>query len=235
MKDMVINMKRIEVNGISIDLQRKKIKNMYLKIQPPDGQVLITAPLRMSEEEIKRFVLSKIDWIISHQEKIKKKVDHREISYLDGEQIFLWGKAYILSVVLATGRPHLYWGSDIVKLYVKKDCTKEQRKQIIDAWYREALAVKIPILIAKWEPIMGVKSSGFSIRDMKTRWGTCNISSKKICLNLQLAKKPPKCLEYVVVHELTHLLEKSHNQVFKGYMDRFLPEWRSIKRELNER
>jgi predicted metal-dependent hydrolase len=227
-------MKIIEINGLEVELQRKKIKNMYLRVLPPNGRILITAPLRMSEGEIKSFALSKMDWILTQYHKVRQREENHEIAYESGDRILLWGQEYILSVIEAVGRPHLYLENSTLKLYIRRESTKEQRKQVIDAWYRELLAAKIPPIMAKWESIIGVTSSGFSIRDMKTRWGTCNIRTKKICFNLRLVKKMPKCLEYVVVHELVHLLEKSHNHVFKGYMDHFLPEWRRIRKELNE-
>lgn len=227
-------MKIIELNGLEVELQRKKIKNMYLRVLPPNGRILITAPLRMSEGEIKCFVLSKMDWILTQYHKVRQREENREIVYESGDRILLWGQEYNLSVIEAVGRSHLYLENSTLKLYIRKESTKEQRRQVIEAWYRELLEVKIPPIMAKWENIIGVTSSGFSIRDMKTRWGTCNIRTRKICFNLQLVKKMPKCLEYVVVHELVHLLEKSHNHVFKGYMDHFLPEWRRIRKELNE-
>ena len=221
------------INHIVIELEKKRIKNMYLKVLPPDARVVITAPVRMSDEEINRFVLTKTDWIRQQQEKLRKRQIQPELDYTMGDEIYIWGKKYILHVNEKSGKSLLQIEEEKIFLFVKPGSTREQKKRILDHWYKEELTREIPGLIAKWESIIGVKSSDFRIRDMKTRWGTCNIRSKVICLSLQLAKKTPRCLEYVVVHELVHLLEASHNRVFKGYLDQFLPEWRNIKKEMN--
>ena len=225
--------KNIIIGSIPIELERKKIKNMYLRVLPPKGQVRITAPLRMSEDEIKKFVLSKLDWIRTQQQVVANRHMEEEINYLNGDVITFWGKEYRLEIQEKNGRSRVDVVEGLIKLTVKPEATLEQRKKVIDALYKEALVHEIPELMAKWEAIIGVKSTGFSIRDMKTRWGTCNVRTKKICLSLQLARKHPKCLEYVVVHELVHLLERSHNHVFKAYLDHFLPQWRQIKQEMN--
>jgi predicted metal-dependent hydrolase len=225
--------KNMIIASIPIELERKKIKNMYLRVLPPKGQVRITAPMRMSEEEIRKFVLSKLSWIDTQQQIVIKRHFGEEINYQNGDIVSFWGKPYWLELQEKNGRPKLEVMEAGLKLTVKPESTKEHRKKMIDALYKSALSQEIPLLIEKWENIIEVKSTGFSIRDMKTRWGTCNVRTKKICLSLQLAKKHPKCLEYVVVHELVHLLERSHNHVFKGYLDLFLPEWRQIKQEMN--
>lgn len=226
-------MKYIKINDLQIELEKKKIKNMYLKILPPDGRIHVTAPLRMSENEIIQFIQTKLEWIQIQQEKLKHRHTHQEMNYLSGEEIYVWGLRYLISVNELKGRPSIKLQGDTLCLSIKEDTTVIQRKRIIDGWYREALTQVLPSLILKWENRIGVKASGFTIRDMKTRWGTCNIRTKNICFSLQLARKHPKCLEYVVVHELIHLLESSHNYIFKGYMDHYLPEWKALKKELN--
>ncbi|HWT73855.1 MAG TPA: SprT family zinc-dependent metalloprotease [Mobilitalea sp.] len=226
-------MKYIIINNLSIELERKKIKNMYLKILPPEGRIHITAPLRMSEDEIRKFVITKLDWIRKQQDKLAQRHSHQEMNYLTCEEIYVWGEKYCLSVVVNTGRPGIQLEGNQLRLFVKEDSTQLQRKHMVDTWYKEALVRAVPLYIEKWEGIIGVKSNSFSIRDMKTRWGTCNIRTKNICLSLQLAKKPPRCLDYVVLHELVHLLESSHNHVFKGYLDHYMPEWRNIRKEMN--
>lgn len=226
-------MKQIRINDIQIELEKKRIKNMYLRILPPEGRVYISAPMKMSEEEISRFVISKMEWILHQKAKLERRPFQPELQFITGEQLYIWGSTYHLLLREATSRNRIDIIGDEIILYTKSDSTREQREKLLNIWYRKALEAEIPFLLARWEKTIGVSSSGFHIRDMKTRWGTCNIRTKQICLNLQLARKPMKCLEYVVVHELVHLLEQSHNKVFKAYMDRFLPEWRSIKRELN--
>ena len=227
-------MKYLDINGISIELEKKRIKNMYLRILPPDGRVHVSAPLRMSDAEIKRFVLSKLDWIMIQQIKVQNRNTNQEHSYITGEKLDVWGSKMTLIVREDSTRNTVKLSEDSVILETKKGSSVIQREKLVKEWYRNSLIQEIPSLLLKWEERIGVKSTGFNIRDMKTRWGTCNIRTKNICLNLQLAKKPPICLEYVVVHELVHLLERSHNAVFKAYMDKFLPQWRMIKKRLNQ-
>jgi Predicted metal-dependent hydrolase len=226
-------MKQLIMNGIEIELERKRIKNMYLRILPPDGRIHISAPSRMKEDEIKGFVLSKLDWIEKQQQKMRLSITVNTLEYVTGEEIMLWGKKRCLKVSEGYSDNRITLDGDILVLSVKGDSMPEKRRKIMNDWYRKQLQQEIPSLLLKWEKIIGVRASGFTIRDMKTRWGTCNLRSKSICLNLQLAKKAPRCLEYVVVHELVHLLERSHNYIFKSYMDHFLPDWRMIKKELN--
>lgn len=229
-------MKQILINGLLIDLEKKRIKNLYLRILPPEGKIRISAPIRMSDAQIKQFVLSKKDWILLQQEKVQLSNVHRKIDFLTGDQIMLWGKHYPLVVKEITQRSMVHFDGDIVELSVKKDVnhnSPQHRESILNEWYRKELKDKLPAMIQKWESVIGVVSSDFTIRDMKTRWGTCNVRTKRICFNLQLVKKSPRCVEYVVVHELVHLLERSHNHVFKTYMDHYLPDWRMIKKDLN--
>ncbi len=226
-------MKQIVIDRIPITLERKRIKNMYLRILPPDGRVSVSAPMRMREEEIERFIRLKLTWIRLQQEKLMNRNTHQEQDYVTGEEIYLWGKAYRLVLKETDGKGKVEVSGEEILLYVKKQSTREQRKKLLHTWYKKALEQEIPALLAGWEERIGVKANAFHIRDMKTRWGTCHIQKKEICLNLQLVKKSPSCLEYVLVHELVHLLEHSHNHVFKSYMSQFLPNWRSIRNELN--
>lgn len=226
-------MKHIIINHIPIELERKKIKNMYLKVLPPDGRIHITAPMRMSEDEIRSFVIAKQEWVLGQQAKIRQRHSGQIKDCLSGEAISLWGQSFTLEVITKAGRGRITLQEDKLLMEVPADSLADQRKKLLNHWYKEQLLQRIPYLILKWEKIIGVKSEGFTICDMKTRWGTCNIRSKKICLSLQLAKKKPDCLEYVIVHELVHLLEPSHNGTFKAYLDRFYPDWRSIKKEMN--
>ena len=226
-------MKIIMINNIPIELERKRIKNMYLRILPPDGRIHISAPMKMSEDEIRRFILSKEEWIRKHQLQIEKRHSNDNLEYITGEQLSIWGEPYRLVLKEGSSRNSVKVVGEEVILSCKAGSDTKQREHMMKQWYRKALEQEIPFLLARWEKNIGVKSYSWNIRDMKTRWGTCNIRTKNICLNLQLAKKPPSCLEYVVVHELVHLLERSHNHRFKAYMDLFLPNWRMIKRELN--
>lgn len=227
------NMKQIIIDGISIELEKKKIKNMYLRILPPDGRAHISAPLRMKEEEIRAFVLSRMDWVREQQTRMRQRHTQTNIQYKSGERVLVWGKAYTLNLKENSSNNQIELNENIVLSVKGSNRSADELKKLLDHWYRVQLEKEALPLIERWERIIGVKTDGLRIRDMKTRWGTCNIRSKIICLNLQLAKKPLHCLEYVVVHELVHLLEGSHNKIFKGYMDHFLPQWRQTKKELN--
>lgn len=223
--------KKIIVSNIEIDINRKNIKNMYLRVSGHDGRVSISAPLRMKNEEIIKFVTNKIKWIEKQKRKFENSNIQYKYDYVDGEIHYLWGKPYVLRIVTGSKcRTDII--DDSLILTIKNDCTAEQREKLLTEWYRRQLKDKLPVLFDKWEKIIGVHAESVSIRNMKSRWGSCNTRDKRISINLQLAKRPIMCLEYVVVHELVHLLEASHNHIFKGYMDKYLPEWRGIKRTL---
>lgn len=229
-------MKEIIISGLTVEIEKKKIKNVYLRILPPEGRIHISAPLRMSEAEIKKFVLSKVDWIIEQQSKVVARSEKNQISYDNGDLIPIWGNRVPLIVHEDSTRSKVTYDGENIHIFIKKGSadSRAYREAMLNEWYRMELKDELPRVIEKCEKVIGVKSSDFTIRDMKTRWGTCNVRTGRICFNLQLAKKPYRCLVYVVIHELVHLLERSHNHVFKRYMDQFLPEWRMIKKELND-
>ncbi len=226
-------MQQIIIGGLTVELEKKRIKNMYLRILPPEGRVHISAPQRMSESDIRKFVLSKLNWIESQQSRLRQQNARKAVNYETGEEIPVWGRKLILTVQESERRAFIQVSQERLLLTVKEGSTPKQREKVLNDWYRRLLMEELPGLLQQWEEIIGVRSGGFGIRNMKTRWGTCNIRSRKLCFNLQLAGKPRSCLEYVVVHELVHLLEKSHNAVFKSYMDKYLPDWRTVKKLLN--
>lgn len=228
-------MERIIVNDIEIELTKKNIKNIYISVYPPDGRVKISAPIWMDVDSIRLFAVSKISWIRKQQKKFICQERWPEREYVSGESHYFLGQRYLLNVIYTNKRKQ---GVEIrnkkyIDLYVRENTPKYLRERVMTEWYRKKLKELIPPLIAKWEPIMGVKVKEFGIKMMKTRWGTCNPSGKRIWINLELAKKSPLCLEYIVVHEMVHLLERSHNERFVAYMDEFMPNWRGVKAELN--
>lgn len=228
-------MKIIKIRDLEIEVEKKKIKNMYLKILPPNGRIHISAPISMNNDRIQSFVLDKLEWIREKQRKQQTKNNsyiNQDIQYKNGDIIYYNGYRYTLSLTESTKTGICINQSELI-MHVIKNSTLEQRRKVLYTWYKEVLNDNITSMLIKWEAVIGVKSDGFTIRNMRTRWGTCNIRSKKLTFSLQLATKALRCVEYVVVHELVHLLEGSHNHVFKAYMDRFLPDWRSIKKELN--
>ena len=233
--DMADKVEKITINGIEIELTRKNIKNLYLKVHPPHGRVKVSAPKSMNEDSIRAFVVSKLSWIKKHQERLKKQKRIAEKEYVSGESHYFLGQPYLLNVVYTSKRLQgvEIRGNKYLDLFVRKNTPKNLRERVMMEWYRSQLKKLIPPLIEKWEPIMGVEVKEFGVKRMKTRWGTCNPAAKRIWINLELAKKNPICLEYIVVHEMVHLLEGSHNARFKAYMDKFMPSWRAVKAELN--
>lgn len=228
-------MEKIIINNIEIELTKKNIKNLHLSVHPPDGRVKISAPQYMDTDTIRLFAISKLSWIRKQQKKFINQERQPEREYVSGESHYFLGQRYLLNVIYTNKRKQ---GVEIrnkkyIDLYVRENTPKYLRERAMTEWYRRELKKLIPPIIAKWEPIIGVGVNEFGVKKMKTRWGSCNPKAKRIWLNLELVKKSPTCIEYVVVHEMTHLLERKHNERFIAYMDKFLPNWRAIKEELN--
>jgi predicted metal-dependent hydrolase len=228
-----MNTKQVEVGGISVDVVFKKIKNVHLSVHPPTGRVRISAPKWMNVDTIRVFAVSKIDWIKRQQKKLREQERETHREYLDRESHYFWGKRYLLKVNEENHPPSVELRHNQMILTVRPKSTMEKREAVVTAWYREQVTHAVIPLVAKWEPILGVKVNALLIRRMKTRWGSCTPRRRSIRLNTELGKKPPECLEYVVVHELIHLLEPSHNARFVSLMDKFMPQWRHIRDELN--
>jgi len=225
-------MKSLTLNGLTIAVERKRIKNMYIRVYPPDGGVKITAPLQATDAAICRFAESRAAWVEKQREKIARLPAETKLACETGETCFLWGGRYSLEVASGPRNEAFTDGNRIV-LRVREGGAADQRAAAMERFYREELAHGIPPVLEKCERIVGVRAREWRIRDMKTRWGTCNARDGHIWLNLRLAQKPPECLEYVIVHELVHLLERGHNAVFRAYMDRFYPNWREVRKTLN--
>ena len=223
----------IVVDDLSIEVVRKKIKNLHLRISPPHGTVKISAPLRMGSETIRLFALSKLDWIRKHQTRIRSRQWPAPLRYTTGESHDYLGKRYLLHVIEHRGRPGVVLDNDTLELRVRENSNRKKRQEIFDKWYRQQLWELLPNFFPKYEKIMNVRVEEWGVKKMKTKWGTCNIRARRIWLNLELAKKPLHCIESVVVHEMVHLLERKHNARFKRLMDGFLPGWRQSKEELN--
>lgn len=226
-------MEKLVVSNIEVEVQKKSIKNLHLYVLPPQGSVRVSAPQNMNEDAIRMFVISKISWIKKQQEKFRNQPRQSEREYVSGESVFFGGKRYRLEVIYSNICNNVQIRGDKLIFQVREASTAEQRANVLNEWYRENIKKEVPGILKKWQRIIGVTVLEWGIKNMKTRWGTCNVGDKRIWLNLQLAKKHPQCLEYIIVHELVHLLEKSHNKNFVAYMDKFLPDWRTIKDELN--
>ncbi|MFZ4621873.1 MAG: M48 family metallopeptidase [Bacteroidota bacterium] len=223
----------INVGELSIEVLRKNIKNLHLGVYPPSGRVRIAAPLRMSLETIRLYAIAKLGWIRKHQAKFRNQ--HREAprEYISGESHFFLGKRYLLKVVEEEAPAKVIHKHDTLELYIRPKTNKAKRAAILDEWYRIRLKELIPTMIAEHEPRMKVQVKQWGVKKMRTKWGTCNIRAQRIWLNLELAKKPLRCIEHVVVHEMVHLLERKHNERFLKLMDSYLPQWRQYKEELN--
>ncbi|WP_026073729.1 M48 family metallopeptidase [Acetivibrio cellulolyticus] len=227
-------MEQIKFGDIVIEVEQKDIKNIHLSVYPPSGAVRIAAPLKLDMDTIRVYALSKLTWIRKQQEKFRNQVREAPREYLNRESHFFRGKRYLLKVVETDAPPRIELKHKTMVLCVRAETPMEKRQIIIDEWYRAQLKELIPQLIEKWEKVIKVKVNDFGIRRMKTKWGTCNIDVGRIWINLELAKKPPQCLEYIVVHEMVHLLERKHNNIFIAHMDKFLPKWKFYKDELNQ-
>lgn len=224
---------RITVAGIEIEVIKKKIKNLHLSVLPPEGHVRITAPLTANDEAIRLFAVTKIGWVKRQIEKFIGQPRQTEREYVSGESHYVWGRRYKLEIRHTKTANDVQIKANKLILTVRETSTQQQRENVMTEWYRAQLKSKIPELFEKWEARIGVKANEVGVKNMRTKWGTCNTKDKRVWINLQLAKKPVECLEYVVVHELVHLLEKNHTPVFVEYMDKYLPDWRVTKEELN--
>ena len=230
---MSIKTQKISLGKMSVDVVQKDIKNIHLSVHPPTGRVRISAPLRMDLDTIRVFAISKISWIKKQQNKLHSQQRETARDYITRESHFYLGKRYLLEVIEENAPANVILKHDTIQLHIRPDTPTEKRQTILEKWYRRKLKELVPEMIAKWEKKMRVKVAEFGIKKMKTKWGTCNIKAKRIWLNLELAKKPRHCLEYILIHEMVHLLERRHNERFLAYMDKFMPQWRAYKEELN--
>ena len=227
-------MHQIKVGELNIDVVRKNIKNLHLAVYPPDGRVRIATPLNINDEAVRLFAISKLSWIKKHQANFNAQERQSKREFVSGESHYFQGKRYLLNVIYHQGNSCVkVRNNTYIDLYVKEGSSEIQRKNAIASWYRKQLKQDIPQLIAKWEQIMNVQVDDWGVKQMKTKWGTCNTQAKRIWLNLELAKKAKHCLEYIVVHEMVHLLERNHGERFVALMNKFMPNWRFYKDELN--
>ena len=228
-------MKQLQLGKINVDVLQKDIKNIHLSVYPPTGRVRISAPTRMDLDTIRVFAISKLSWIKKQQDKLRIQEREAPREYLNRESHYFNGKRYLLKVIEQAAVPRVELKHSIIELHVRPQTNKEKMKFILDEWYRSQLKASMPALIEKWEKKMKIRVNEFGIKKMKTKWGTCNREAKRLWLNLELAKKPGECLEYIVVHEMVHLLERNHNDRFISLMDKFMPKWKFFKDELNRR
>ncbi len=227
-------MHKIKVSGLVVDVVRKNIKNLHLAVYPPVGRVRVAAPLRVSDEAVRLAVITRWAWIKRQQAKFSKQERQSEREYVTGESHYFQGQRYRLNVIYHDGPSRVSIRNHRnIDLVVREGSDTVQRERVLLTWYRQQLKLLIPPLISQWDATIGVKVSDWGVKHMKTKWGTCNVPAHRVWLNLELAKKPVQCLEYVLVHEMIHLLERHHNDRFATLMDGFLPSWRLYRDELN--
>ena len=225
---------QIEVSGIPVEVVRKDIKNLHLGVYPPSGRVRVAVPLHISDETVRLAVITRLSWIRRRQAvfRLQERQSLREM--VTGESHYYLGQRYRINVIEADGPGRVKLRNrTTMDVFVRPGTSAQQREKVLQRWYRERLKTLIPPLLEKWQAVIGVEVSDWGVKRMKTKWGSCNMDARRVWLNLELVKKPAICLEYVLVHEMVHLLERYHNDRFREYMDQFIPQWPLYRDELN--
>lgn len=231
---MSIEQHQLQVHDLVVDVVRKNIRNLHLGVYPPAGRVRVAAPLRVNDEAVRLFVISRLSWINRQQAKFESQERQSAREYVSGESHYYQGNRYLLNVEYHKGAPGvIIRNHKKIDLIVRTGSDTAERERVLMNWYRRRLKEEIIPMIAKWEAIIGVEVAEWGVKQMKTKWGTCNIEARRIWLNLELIKKPVHCLEYIIIHEMVHLLERHHNDRFTAYLNHFMPLWRHYREELN--
>ena len=224
----------LEVRGLSIEVVRKDIKHFYIGVHPPNGQIRVSAPMRLDDEAVRMAIISRLAWIRRTQADFANQQRQSQREFVSGESHYFAGRRYRLKVTEKDCPPRVkLLNNTRIGLTVRPGTDRDKRETVLYEWYREHLRAQVPPLLTKWETKMGVSVNEVRIKRMKTLWGSCNIEARRIWLNLELAKKPSSCLAYILVHEMVHLLERHHNDRFRELMDNFIPQWRIYRDELN--
>ncbi len=228
MKDIV------QLGSLIIEVTRKDIKNVHLSVHPPDGRVTLSAPLNTRLEVARAYAISKLAWIRLQQEKLARQPRESAREFVKRESHYLWGRRYLLNIIHSEGKQHVTVDHKRINLVVRPGASQEKRNEVFYEWQKKLLHAYVLEIVAKWEPVLGVKAKGCFIQKMKTKWGSCNHKSGNIRLNTELVKKPKDLVEYVIVHELAHLIVPAHNEKFIAILDKFYPNWREARMELND-
>jgi predicted metal-dependent hydrolase len=222
----------LQVGSLRIEVTYKPVKNLRLTVYPPDGRVKVSAPRDMTADFIRHFAASRMTWIEKQQDRYRRLAALREKE--DAENIqSVWGVPYRLTVIEKRGNPAVTAENGVLTLCVRPDTDRNRRQALLDAWRLKVLKETAPGLIEKWEGIIGVKTAALYVRKMKSHWGSCNCARRTVRLNSELVKRSPECLEYVIVHELIHLIEPAHNRNFYRLLNRYMPSWKAIRTRLN--
>lgn len=224
---------QITVSNLAVNVVRKAIKNLHLGVYPPDGRVRVAAPLAVSDDAVRLAVIGKLGWIKRQRAKFHAQARDSAREMVDGESHYVQGRRYRLRVVPHGRSAKVELAGRRLVLYIRPEADTAQRERALQHWYREQLKAQIPPLLEKWQPVLGVEAAYWGVRKMKTKWGTCNAATGRLWFNLELAKKPNSCLEYLVVHELAHLRVRDHSDAFVSLLDQAIPQWRLRREELN--
>ena len=224
----------LEVSGLPVDVVRKDIQNIHLSVYPPDGRVRLAVPQHVDNEAARLAVIDRLGWIRQQQKELRAQPRQSQREMVTGESHYVWGQRCRLDVIRHTGPPHIaHPGPRTLQLYVAPDTSGEERRAVLERWYREQVKARVPALLDTWQETLDVTVTGWGVRTMKTKWGSCNVDARRILLNTELAKKPVPCLEYIIVHELVHLQERHHTERFRQLMNRYLPQWPHRRALLN--
>jgi predicted metal-dependent hydrolase len=224
----------IQIGELSIRLTKKDIKNVHLSVHPPDGRVTLSAPIATRFDVARAYAVSKLGWIVEHQQKLKIQARETPRQFVQRESHYLWGRRYLMTVGYRDAKPAVWLDHKRVTLVVRPNSDHATRQRVINAWHKSLLHAVVPALIRKWEPKLQVNVSHYFLQRMKTKWGSCNHRARRIRLNTELVKKPKDLLEYVIVHEMAHLVEPTHGPHFIALLDKHYPSWREARAELNE-
>lgn len=223
-----------QLGEITISVTRKDIKNVHLTVHPPDGRVMLAAPSGTRLDVARAYAISKLSWIREQQNKLEKQARETPRQYIERESHFLWGRRYLITVVYQASKPCVLLDHKCITLRVRPGSDTEKRATVIHEWHKSLLHKMVPALIKQWEPKLKVKVAGYFLQRMKTKWGSCNPKAGHIRLNTELVKKPKDLIEYVIVHEMAHLIEPNHSDRFIAILDEHYPTWREARAELNE-
>lgn len=222
------------MRGIAVHVVRKRIKHMHIGVYPPGGRVRVSVPLSVDDDSVRLAVISRLSWIRAKRAKFAAQERQTPREFVSGESHYFEGRRYRLDVVERAAPPSVsLLNNKWMRLRVRPGADRQAREATLDKWYRRSLRNKLPAMLDKWQPVVGEHAAEVRIKKMKTRWGSCNADARRIWLNLELAKKSPACMEYVLAHELVHLIERRHNDRFRELMDDFMPAWRARRDELN--
>jgi hypothetical protein len=226
-------MPQMQIGSLSLQLNRKAIKNLHISVLPPDGRIRVAAPEQMTDTAIRMAVISRIPWIKKQQRDFAAQPRQSDREMVSGECHYFWGKRHRLNLVERVGRHEVKVSGGKIHLFVNPGTSIQNRALVLSEFYRAQLKAQVEKLIPEWQQRIAVEVADWHVKKMKTKWGSCNVGAKRIWFNLELAKKPPECLEYILVHELIHLLERKHNERFRAHMDKFMPNWRERRDLLN--